>query len=61
VSLECLKGYCQQADDTEAVCCIAKIHVDPWDNILIDISFKVPGSSADFNNIAIAFVIQAFY
>jgi hypothetical protein len=29
MSLEWLLGYCQQAGDPEAVCCIAKILVDP--------------------------------
>jgi hypothetical protein len=29
MSLEWLKGYCQQAGDPNAVWCIAKIPVDP--------------------------------
>jgi hypothetical protein len=35
MSLEWLKGYCQQAGDPNAVWCIANIHVDPWDDIPI--------------------------
>jgi hypothetical protein len=38
MSLEWLKGYCQQAGDPNAVCCIVNIHVDPWDNIPIEIT-----------------------
>jgi hypothetical protein len=38
MSLEWLKGYCQQAGDPNAVCCIANIHVDPWDDISIEVT-----------------------
>jgi hypothetical protein len=38
MSLEWLKGYCQQAGDPNAVCCIANIHVDPWDDIPIEVT-----------------------
>jgi hypothetical protein len=38
MSLEWLKGYCQQAGDPNAVCCIANIHVDPWDDIQIKVT-----------------------
>ena len=38
MSLEWLKGYCQQVGDPNAVCCIANIHVDPWDDISIEVT-----------------------
>ncbi len=38
MSLEWVKGYCQQAGDPNAVCCIANIHVDPWDDIPIEVT-----------------------
>ncbi len=38
MSLEWLKGYCQQAGDPNAVCCIANIYVDPWDDIPIEVT-----------------------
>jgi hypothetical protein len=38
MSLEWLKGYCQQAGNPNAVCCIENIHVDPWDDISIEVS-----------------------
>jgi hypothetical protein len=38
MSLEWLKGYCQQAGDPNAVCCIANIHVHPWDDIPIEVT-----------------------
>jgi len=41
MSLEWLKGYCQQAGDLNAVWCIANIHVDPWDDISIEVT-KLP-------------------
>jgi hypothetical protein len=38
MSLEWLKGYCQQAGDPNAICCIVNIHVDPWDDIPIEVT-----------------------
>jgi hypothetical protein len=38
MSLDWLKGYCQQAGDPNAICCIANIHVDPWDDIPIEVT-----------------------
>jgi hypothetical protein len=38
MSLEWLKGYCQQVGDPNAVCCITNIHVDPWDDISIEVT-----------------------
>ncbi len=38
MSLEWLKGYCQQVGDPNAVCCIANIHVNPWDDIPIEVT-----------------------
>jgi hypothetical protein len=38
MSLEWLKDYCQKAGDQNADWCIANIHVDPWDDIPIEVT-----------------------
>jgi hypothetical protein len=38
MSLEWLKGYCQHAGNPNAVCCIANIHINPWDDIPIEVT-----------------------
>ncbi len=38
MSVEWLKGYCQQEGDPEALCCIANIHVNPWDDVSLGVT-----------------------
>ena len=37
MSLEWLKGYCQQMDNSETICCATNIHLDPWDVVRAEV------------------------
>jgi hypothetical protein len=37
MSLEWLKGYCEQVDNSESICCATNIHLDPWDVVRAEV------------------------